>query len=201
MRKFALAAVVAAIGFAAIQSAQASPNGVKVGVLTCHVNSGWGYVLGSSKRMHCDYRPERGSNDLYEGRISKFGVDLGYTSTATIVWNVVAPTSDVRAGALEGDYAGATASATIGAGLGAHVLLGGFHHSIALQPVSVEASTGLNIAAGIGELHLTAVPPQQVIAAAYVVPAPVAAAAPKPALRRVVHHRSVRHRRTCGCTN
>src|SRR5215469_8942401 len=133
---------------------QAAPAGVKVGVLTCHVESGWGYVLGSSKDMRCDYRPNNGETDLYTGSISKFGVDIGYTSSATILWDVVAPSSDVRPGALQGDYAGATASATVGGGIGAHVLLGGFDKSIALQPVSVEGNTGLDVAAGVGEMSL-----------------------------------------------
>jgi hypothetical protein len=34
------------------------------------------------------------------------------------------------------------------------VLVGGFDKSIALQPVSVEGMTGLNIAAGIGAVNL-----------------------------------------------
>jgi len=135
-------------------AAQASPNGVKVGILTCHVESGWGYVLGSSKNVHCDYHPNHGEDDFYKGDISKFGVDIGYTRSATIVWDVVAPTSDTRPGALEGDYAGATASASVGIGAGAHVLFGGFDKSIALQPVSLEGNSGLDIAAGIGALSL-----------------------------------------------
>ena len=39
--------------------------------------------------------------------MSKFGVDVGYTEDGVIVWAVFAPSSDVRAGALQGDYAGA----------------------------------------------------------------------------------------------
>jgi hypothetical protein len=39
-------------------------------------------------------------------------------------------------------------------GLGANVLIGGLDKSIALQPVSVEGSTGLNVAAGIGSMSL-----------------------------------------------
>ncbi len=59
---------------------------------------------------------------------------------------------------LEGDYAGATASATIGVGLGANVLIGGLDKSIALQPLSVEGNKGLNIAAGIGAISLHSSP-------------------------------------------
>ena len=60
----------------------------------------------------------------------------------------------MAAGALEGRYGGVTAGATIGVGLGANVLLGGFDQSIALQPLSVEGNTGLNLAAGIGAMRL-----------------------------------------------
>ena len=42
---------------------------------------------------------------------------------------------------------GAAAEATVGAGIGANVLLGGTEGSIQLQPVSVEGQLGLNVAA------------------------------------------------------
>ncbi|MGN6515875.1 MAG: DUF992 domain-containing protein, partial [Rhizomicrobium sp.] len=136
-------------------SAPADALGVKVGVLTCHVDGGWGYVLGSSKDVNCNYHPNHGMEDYYSGSISKFGVDIGYTRSATIIWDVIAPASRPnRPGALAGDYAGATASASVVVGAGAHVLLGGFDRSFALQPVSVEGNSGLDIAAGIGALTL-----------------------------------------------
>jgi hypothetical protein len=94
----------------------------------------------------------------YTGSISKFGVDIGYTDGGVLIWGVFAPSSDVRKGALEGDYAGATASATVGVGVGANVLLGGLDKSIALQPLSVEGNKGLNVAAGIGSISLKAAP-------------------------------------------
>jgi len=34
------------------------------------------------------------------------------------------------------------------------VLVGGFDKSVALQPISIEGNTGLNVAAGIGALSL-----------------------------------------------
>jgi len=34
------------------------------------------------------------------------------------------------------------------------VLVGGFRKGINLQPLSVQAQTGLNVAGGIGSLHL-----------------------------------------------
>src|SRR5271169_5704648 len=119
----AAALALGAIIFAA--TANADSGGVRIGTLTCQVDAGWGYVLGSSKRMQCDYDGIGGVSDHYVGRFSKFGVDIGHTDGATLVWAVIAPTFDVGPGALQGDYAGGTASATVIAGVGAHALVGG----------------------------------------------------------------------------
>jgi hypothetical protein len=138
-------------------AAQAAPHGVRVGDLTCNVASGWGFVFGSSKDLHCTFRGN-GHHEHYVGSISKFGVDIGYTEGGVLVWGVFAPASDVREGALQGDYAGASASATVGVGVGANVLVGGLDKSIALQPLSVEGNKGLNVAAGIGAISLRSSP-------------------------------------------
>ncbi len=131
-----------------------APAGIKVGSLTCNVSSGFGMFFGSSKDLKCTYAPNGGSGEHYTGTFSKYGLDIGYADNATLVWGVVAPSSDVRPGALEGDYAGATAGVTLVVGLGANVLIGGLDKSIALQPVSVQGNTGLNIAAGVGVITL-----------------------------------------------
>ena len=135
-----------------------APAGIKVGSLTCNVSSGFGFLFGSSKDLKCTYAPNSGSGEHYTGTFSKYGLDIGYADNATLVWGVVAPSSDVRPGALEGDYAGATAGATIVVGLGANVLIGGLDKSIALQPVSVQGNTGLNVAAGVGVITLKYTP-------------------------------------------
>jgi len=161
MRKIASAALIAAGLFVGAVGTSLTANadaGVKVGTLNCNVSSGWGFIFGSSRSLKCTYSPKPGVTERYLGRISKFGVDIGYQSSGVIVWGVVAPTTDVAPGALAGDYAGATASAAIAVGLGANVLVGGSTKQIALQPVSFEGSQGLNIAAGIAELHLRHAP-------------------------------------------
>jgi hypothetical protein len=71
-----------------------------------------------------------------------------------MIWTVVAPTAQLSPGSLAGSYAGGTASATVGVGVGANALIGGSNNTIALQPLSIEGSTGLNVAAGIGALTL-----------------------------------------------
>src|ERR1700743_264846 len=140
-------------------SASAAPHGVKVGELTCKCSSGWGFVFGSSKDLHCTFRPTSGQRaEHYTGSISKFGVDIGYTEGGVLIWGVVAPSSDVKAGALQGNYAGATASATAVVGGGANVLVGGVDKSMRLQPISLEGNKGLNVAAGIGAKALHSAP-------------------------------------------
>jgi len=156
-RKLSLAAVAAVVGIGALAwstPAPAQQSGVKVGVLTCNVSSGWGFVFGSSRNLRCTFSPNQGPPEHYAGRVQKFGVDIGYVTSAVIVWAVLNPTSDVAPGALAGDYVGATAAASVGVGVGANVLVGGFNKSVTLQPLSVEGNQGLNVAAGIGAISL-----------------------------------------------
>ncbi|HET8973903.1 MAG TPA: DUF992 domain-containing protein, partial [Pseudolabrys sp.] len=69
-------------------------------------------------------------------------------------WAVLAPTDGVSAGALAGDYVGASADVAFIAGVGANVLIGGSNRTVALQPVSVEGSVGANVTAGLSALKL-----------------------------------------------
>ena len=159
MTKFRLmmGVAMAVAGLATAGAANAAPHGVRVGDLTCNVASGWGFVFGSSKDLHCTFHGND-HNEHYTGSISKFGVDVGYTEGGVLVWGVFAPTSDMRKGALAGDYVGGSAQVTAGLGVGANALIGGFDKSFALQPVSVEGSKGLNVAAGIGSISLHEAP-------------------------------------------
>jgi len=150
-----IAAYAASIALAACATAApAQAADIKIGVLNCDVGGGWGFIVGSSKSLQCVYSPVKGETEHYVGTVSKFGLDIGYTRSGVIVWEVVAPSLHSGKGALQGGYAGATASAVVGVGGGAHVLVGGLDRSIALQPVSIAGEKGLNIAAGIGAISL-----------------------------------------------
>jgi hypothetical protein len=117
------------------------------------VSGGIGFVFGSSKDLDCIFTATDGKAQRYTGTINKYGVDIGFTKQAHILWLVFAPGS-IAPGALAGDYGGATAGAAVGAGVGANVLLGGSNKQITLQPVSVEGSVGLNVAAGVAAVTL-----------------------------------------------
>jgi len=127
---------------------------VRAGYLTCHVDAGWGFIFGSSRKIDCAYALQPGYTEYYTGNITKFGADIGYLQSAVIIWAVVAPSTNLGQGALEGHYGGVNASVAVGVGGGANVLVGGFHQSIALQPISIEGQNGLNVAAGVQELSL-----------------------------------------------
>jgi hypothetical protein len=149
----ALAAAVTLGSFAA--SPALAGSGVNVGSLNCRVAGGSGFIFGSTKTLSCLFTRHDGTAERYTGEVKKYGVDLGFTEGAYMIWLVFAPGS-VKRGALAGDYAGATASAAVGLGLGANVLVGGSNDQIALQPASVEGIQGLNVAAGFGQISLTA---------------------------------------------
>ena len=153
-----LGAAVAVAGLAFATAADAAPSGIKVGDLTCNVSSGWGFIFGSSKDLHCTFRPSSRSREHYVGTINKFGVDIGYTEGGVLIWGVFAPSSDIGPGALSGTYVGGSAQATVGIGAGANALIGGLNKSIALQPLSLEGNKGLNVAAGVGSITLKASP-------------------------------------------
>ena len=157
MRKRGIAAALAAL--LAVGSMAAGPaaagSGVNVGSLNCKVAGGSGFIFGSTKSLSCLFTRHDGTAERYSGEIKKYGVDIGFTEGAYMIWLVFAP-GQVKKGALSGTYAGASAAAAAGLGLGANVLLGGSNDQIALQPASVEGIQGLNVAAGFGQITLKA---------------------------------------------
>ena len=152
--------VAALVGAAAVAAgatipADAQPRRVQVGTLACSISAGVGLVVASQRNVSYNFQPDGGPPEAYTGTMTRVGVDVGFTTGGAMVWGVFADTNRY-AGMLSGTYAGATAEATIAAGLGANVLVGGSNQSVALQPLSVQGQVGLNIAAGVGalELHL-----------------------------------------------
>jgi hypothetical protein len=67
---------------------------------------------------------------------------------------VNAPTSRLGRGELAGSYGGVGANVSVGIGGGGNFLVGGPQNAYALQPVSVQGQTGLNVAAGVANIDL-----------------------------------------------
>jgi len=124
------------------------------GTLNCDVSGGIGFIVTSQRQINCLFTPSYPAPpEQYVGTITKVGLDIGFTGAGQLVWSVLQSTTR-RRGVLAGSYAGASAEATIGAGLGANVLVGGNDRSVALQPLSIQGQVGLNVAAGIAEISL-----------------------------------------------
>ena len=152
---------LAALALAAIAAAPTQAQNVQAGSLVCDVSGGVGLIIASQREMICTFTNSRGEPEVYVGRIRRFGLDIGATSAAQMVWTVFAPSGRFSRGALAGNYAGASAEATVVAGLGANVLVGGSNRSVALQPLSVQGQAGLNVAAGVADLQLVAAQPMR----------------------------------------
>src|SRR5207248_11616054 len=79
LRKLAIA--ICALGLAAgglMLSTPAQAQGIKVGVLTCNVASGCGFIFGSSRAINCTFSPTGtgGPPRRYGGSINQFGVGI-----------------------------------------------------------------------------------------------------------------------------
>jgi hypothetical protein len=166
MNTLARASVLAALAFGAPALAHAQ-SGVQVGTLACHQQPGWGYIIGSSRRLACRFSGAWGESH-YVGRMTEAGVDIGYHGDSQMVWAVFAPTNQVGPGALAGQYGGATAGGAFGVGVAASGLVGGSDRSIALQPFSITGKTGLSVTAGIQGMSLVYERPR--VAVAYAPP-------------------------------
>ena len=127
----------------------------RVGRLLCFSEPRVGLVLGSAQSLRCVFYARRSQRQyIYEGRIRRIGLDLGVTSAGTLSWGVLARNSRIGPATLRGNYVGASGNIAVGPGLGANVLIGGSRRSIMLQPLSIERSIGLNLAAGVTNLTL-----------------------------------------------
>lgn len=149
----AAAAIVATMGGVSVANA----GSVQLGLLTCDVAGGEGFIFGSSKTLTCTFTPANASlpPENYTGVISRYGIDLGFTQEAVMQWAVLAKSWDqYKTGALAGRYGGVGAEVTAALGVGTNVLGSTTWKECVLQPVSVSGQTGLNIAAGIAELEL-----------------------------------------------
>src|SRR5437764_598898 len=149
-----LATTCAALALAIGMAPATAQDRTRVGTLTCNISPGVGLVVGGQRQLSCFYASARGrAREAYEGTVSTLGLDIGATSGGQLTWAVFAPTT-LRRAALAGTYGGGTAGGTVGAGASANVLVGGSDRTVVLQPVSVQAQRGVNIAAGVSRIDL-----------------------------------------------
>jgi hypothetical protein len=146
--------VALAAGLASPALAQSPPT-TSAGVLTCKLAPSIGLLIGSRQRMACLFAPNGPfPPEPYVGVMGTIGLDVGITAGGAMAWGVLAPTAGPMRGKLAGTYVGASGAVGVGVGVGANLLFGGSNRSIALQPLSVEGSVGINLSLGVSSLTL-----------------------------------------------
>lgn len=129
--------------------------GTKVGVLNCRLAPSVGLIVVEFQKMDCLFTSDAtGLSEPYIANMTTVGADLGFTAGGALSWGVFAPTNNMVPGSLSGSYVGASANAGFVVGVGGNFLLGGSDNSVALQPWSVEGTTGVNASAGLSNMEL-----------------------------------------------
>jgi hypothetical protein len=139
---------------APIASANAAVPAVRAGVLQCHGGQNVGFVVGSVTSLECVFQSAGRRPEPYIATVKRIGLDLGVTDQTQLSWAVNSPDGRLGHGGLAGSYGGVGANASVGVGFGGNFLVGGPANAYALQPISVQGQTGLNVAAGIAGLDL-----------------------------------------------
>jgi hypothetical protein len=152
MRLSTFTLAIAALG-ASIAGANALQP-MRAGILQCQGGQNVGFVVGSVTSFECVFQSEGRKPEPYIATVRRYGLDLGFTDQTRFAWAVNAPERRVGRGDLAGNYGGVGANASLGVGIGGNFLVGGPQNSYALQPVSVQGQTGLNVAAGIADVQL-----------------------------------------------
>lgn len=150
---FGIAITTLVASFATANAQQRIP----IGVLECQGGQNVGFVVGSVTTLQCVFQGEGRRPEAYIATVHRFGVDLGFTQQTQFSWAAYGPTHQIGHGGLAGHYGGVGANASIGVGFGSNFLLGGPANSYALQPISVQGQTGLNVAAGVADIELAPV--------------------------------------------
>ncbi|MCF2522273.1 DUF992 domain-containing protein [Bradyrhizobium sp. G127] len=154
MRFSSIAGVAFAALVASFATANAQQQGVRVGVLECRGGQNVGMVIASATTLECVFNGQGRRPEPYLAHVSRFGVDLGVTENTTFAWAVHAPTQRIGRGDLAGNYGGVGGNVSFGVGGGGNLLWGGSQNSFALQPLSLQGQTGVNVTGGVVGLDL-----------------------------------------------
>jgi ABC-type amino acid transport substrate-binding protein len=154
-----LAALALITVLAAPAGAQSPRSWTQAGMLRCVVNPSIGFIIAGHQSMECRFTQNPPiPPQAYEGALNMIGLNIGISAGGVFAWAVLAPTVGIPAGALAGEYVGASGDIGLGLGAGANVLVGGSARTFALQPISLEGSVAVDVALGVSALKLRPVP-------------------------------------------
>ena len=150
-----LASLLAAVVLVVPLHSSLAQDHTEAGVLTCEqVGARVNLIIHSTADIACEFTDTEGNVERYQGETGVgLGIDLQWKKEEHMAFTVLAAVG-AGAAALTGKYIGGGASAAIGGGLGAAVLVGGSADQFSLQPIAVSGSTGFGAAAGVTYLYI-----------------------------------------------
>jgi hypothetical protein len=155
----AIASLAVILTVASPVLAQSPTNWVKVGGLNCTMSPTIGLLVVEEQTVNCRFTPDGYyPSEHYIGAIGTVGIAVGVVGGGMLAWAVYMPTQGPSQGSLAGTYGGASGDIDVGVGVGANALWGGSARSVALQPISLEGSVGLDVTLGVSALTLRWVP-------------------------------------------
>jgi len=151
--------IIAALAFVFMLAAPTfaqTTHWAQVGMLKCKLNPSIGFIIAGHQSMECHFVPKDPNlpPQAYDGALNMVGLNIGISAGGVLGWAVLARTTGLPAGALAGEYVGASGDIALGLGAGANVLIGGSGRSVALQPVSLQGSIAVKVSLGVSALNL-----------------------------------------------
>lgn len=156
LRNIVIAGLTVGCATFAVNGAFASEK-LTIGMLACSEQGSEGHIFKATEKLSCIFQPnDKGIEpDKYVGKIEQLGIDIGKSGVGEMSWLVLSPSKDkaYKKGILAGTYGGVGVDAAAGVGGGVNLLVG---KAFSLQPISVEAHDGVNVAVGVSKMTLSA---------------------------------------------
>lgn len=162
MRTSIIALALSSLAITASEARTSFPSAPmrQAGMLTCDIEPGMGFVVGSTRGAICRFVSNRGGFvQPYGGRMDRAGLDLGVTSPQSITWRVTTPGGASRTDMLNGMFVGPSTEATLFAGTGTQIAFGYGADRVVLEPVSHSGQGGFNFAVGEGRFGIGSTAP------------------------------------------
>src|ERR671910_553833 len=106
------------------------------------------FIVGSTRAATCTYVSNYGRfSQVYAGRLSRVGFDVGLTSGQMISWRILTPGGRSRAHMLNGLYGGSSAEATLLVGPGSQYVYNDRGNRILIEPIGHSGQAGFGASA------------------------------------------------------
>jgi hypothetical protein len=130
----------------------------QAGTLSCMVQGGVGYIVGSSRVATCtfDHPGDNNFSESYVAKLSRVGVDVGVMPKQAMRWAVYTPGGGAEPGMLMGAHPGSSTEANVGVGDGGKVSFQSNGRNIVFEQMKAPMAFGVSFGVGEATLELSA---------------------------------------------